>query len=426
MPALTYFADDFTGATDALDALGRAGIDAALFLDPASPQDLAHLKSLRAIGVAGDTRGRDQAALRSQVRTALGALAKLGAPLCHYKVCSTFDSSPKVGSIGAAIEEGHQIFGGDWVPLVVGVPALGRWCVFGNLFARVGADGQIARLDRHPVSRHPVTPMREADLLAHLAQQTNLRAGLVLTHLADPRPATEKAAELAGTTIRLFDIADDHDVIDAARAITTACARGEVNFVVGSSGLEYALGALPQFAGRRRVPRRAQPVNPILVLSGSCSAISGTQIRRAIAAGFADIPLSMAEISTAAALRAAETQMLVSLSHGRSVAVHTALGPEDPRVDVTPRDGVAPTLARLAARAIEEGKLKRVIVIGGDTSSAVARGLGIRAVEVVASFIPGAPLCRAYAPGHPGDQIEIVFKGGSLGSKDILEAAVTV
>ncbi|HAX43461.1 MAG TPA: type III effector, partial [Solibacterales bacterium] len=34
------------------------------------------------------------------------ALAALGAPLIHYKVCSTFDSSPTTGSIGRAIEIG--------------------------------------------------------------------------------------------------------------------------------------------------------------------------------------------------------------------------------------------------------------------------------------------------------------------------------
>ena len=36
-------------------------------------------------------------------------LKALGARFCHYKVCSTFDSSPTVGNIGRAIEIGREV-----------------------------------------------------------------------------------------------------------------------------------------------------------------------------------------------------------------------------------------------------------------------------------------------------------------------------
>ena len=76
--------------------------------------------------------------------------------------------------IGKAAELGI----GDWAPLVVGAPKIGRWQMFGNLFART-PDG-VARLDRHPtMAVHPVTPMHEADVRRHLADQTALPVGLV-------------------------------------------------------------------------------------------------------------------------------------------------------------------------------------------------------------------------------------------------------
>ena len=57
------------------------------------------------------------------------------------------------------------------VPLVVGAPQLKRYTFAGHLFAAY--QGEVYRIDRHPVmSRHPVTPMAEADLRLHLAQQT--------------------------------------------------------------------------------------------------------------------------------------------------------------------------------------------------------------------------------------------------------------
>jgi len=69
-------------------------------------------------------------------------LAAHGASIIHYKLCSTFDSSPVVGSIGRAIERGLAMFGSRFVPIVAGAPALGRHCVFGNLFARCGAESE--------------------------------------------------------------------------------------------------------------------------------------------------------------------------------------------------------------------------------------------------------------------------------------------
>jgi hypothetical protein len=49
-----------------------------------------------------------------------------------------------------------------------GPGAAGRYQAFGNLFATV--EGTAYRLDRHPtMSRHPVTPMTEADLRLHLS-----------------------------------------------------------------------------------------------------------------------------------------------------------------------------------------------------------------------------------------------------------------
>ena len=107
------------------------------------------------------------------------ALAELKAPVSHYKVCSTLDSSPQVGSIGRAAELAAPILGGAWHPLVIGAPAIARYQAFGNLFA-AAADGVRYRLDRHPgMSRHPVTPMNEGDIRVHLGRQTNMPIGLV-------------------------------------------------------------------------------------------------------------------------------------------------------------------------------------------------------------------------------------------------------
>ena len=54
---LSYYGDDFTGSTDAMEALAVSGLRTVLFLAPPTPQFL-HQKfpDLRCIGVAGTSR----------------------------------------------------------------------------------------------------------------------------------------------------------------------------------------------------------------------------------------------------------------------------------------------------------------------------------------------------------------------------------
>src|SRR3954471_6695655 len=173
-----YYGDDFTGSTDALEALASHGVETALFLDPPSDEMLARFPECRAIGVAGESRSRDPEWMSTHLPAIFTRLADLRAGICHYKVCSTFDSSPEFGGIGRALEIGQDVFGTAWVPVVVAAPHLGRYVLFGNLFAAGG--GAIHRIDRHPTMRcHPVTPMDEADLRLHLGRQTSRKVELL-------------------------------------------------------------------------------------------------------------------------------------------------------------------------------------------------------------------------------------------------------
>jgi uncharacterized protein YgbK (DUF1537 family) len=175
---LAYYGDDFTGSTDVLDVLVRAGIPTVLLLTEPTPELLARFPEARAVGVAGMSRAKSPDWMDAALPPLFARLRDLGAPFVHYKVCSTFDSAPHVGSIGRAIDCAAAVFRNRCVPLVVGAPALRRYTSFGNLFATAGE--ATYRIDRHPtMARHPVTPMDEADLRLHLAKQTRRKIGLV-------------------------------------------------------------------------------------------------------------------------------------------------------------------------------------------------------------------------------------------------------
>ena len=430
---LAYYADDFTGSTDALECLVRAGIRTVLFLEPPTPADVARYPGLGAVGVAGLTRSLAPDAMETILRPAFCALRALGARHVHYKICSTFDSSPTVGSIGRAIDLGAEIFPGPIVPLLVATPPLGRFCVFGHLFARYGngSVGTIHRLDRHPaISHHPVTPMTEADVRLHLAQQTRKRVGLLnLLDLERTPGDTTAAAEAlisSGHEVLLIDGLNANHLLRAGEQIERLA--GHVPFFsVGSSGIESALTAAwtaqaaPSEASRSCTPAAhsgitapprspLSPESPLLAVSGSCSPVTVEQIEWALAHGFTGIAWDpKADLTSLAATAVA------ALRNGRNVVVYTHRGGT---VTALPSDELGTLLGQLARAVLAEVKLNRLAVAGGDTSSYVARALGIQSLEWVAPLLPGAPWCRAHATDSPADGLQVIFKGGQVGPPD--------
>ncbi len=136
--ALAYYGDDFTGSTDVMEVLTWAGLPTVLFLKTPTAEALARFPEARAIGIAGEARSRSPEWMSENLPAVFERLKSFGAPLNQYKVCSTFDSSAQVGSIGRALELGLAAFDAAWAPIVVGAPKLRRYQAFGNLFARVG------------------------------------------------------------------------------------------------------------------------------------------------------------------------------------------------------------------------------------------------------------------------------------------------
>ena len=231
-----------------MEVLTFAGVEAVLFFDVPTESRLARFPEARAIGIAGIARSQSPAWMERELPPVFRALAALDAPVTQYKICSTFDSSPETGSIGKAIELGLPILGGAFVPLLTAAPAIHRYQSFGNLFATV--TGSPYRLDRHPtMSRHPVTPMDEADLGVHLARQTRLPVGLVdLVAMKAGRAAERLAEERArGARIVSLDVVDDETLRICGQLMWEA--RAGRLFAVGSQGVEYALIAYWRAAG---------------------------------------------------------------------------------------------------------------------------------------------------------------------------------
>jgi uncharacterized protein YgbK (DUF1537 family) len=423
----TFYADDFTGSTDVLEQLASNGVPTVLYLAPPTPAQLAAFPEARAIGIAGDSRSRTPKWMSTHLPAIFTALKALQSPVVHYKVCSTFDSSPTRGSIGRAIELGLEIFHPLFVPIVVGAPHLRRYVVFGNLFA-AAPDGVTYRIDRHPMARHPVTPMREADLRVHLQAQTALPIGLVdLEALQAGTASTALGAEIAaGKQAILFDTTDI-DSLTTVGEILWQQTQQHPLFSASSSGLTAAFISAMRNAGRlpeRIDTRHVEEARPLLVLSGSCSAVTERQLRYALAHGYHGIALDPAELldpQTAASAHSSALQSAIaSLTAGRDTILYTTLGLP---AALAHGDALGRALGSLLREILEQTEVRRVLLCGGDTTSHAVQQLGLYALTWLANLQPGAPLCRAHAvAGHPGLQnLELVLKGGQVGTDDFFD-----
>ncbi len=439
---MAYYGDDFTGSADAMEALTLNGVPTVLFLDRPDPALLAkRIKEVRAVGVAGTSRAMTPAQMDEELPGQFRLLSGLGVPFIHYKVCATFDSSPKIGSIGHAADIAFAVIRPPFGIIAQGVPIIGRYVVFGNHFTTVG--DRTYRLDRHPMmSKHPITPMDEGDLRLHFARQSGKRVDLIdVLQLNRPFESIANLLDrlvAEGNEIILLDTLEERHLRTIGRLIHEKARGPRPVFAVGSSGVEYAMAGYWQSVGIVQRPAPIPPagsVEQLIVVSGSAADKTAEQIRFAMGKGFAGIRLATdLLIDPAMAQDERNRAILLSLEairEGKSVVLFSTLGPDDP--------SIAKTRAALEALGINAGEvgrhlgkqqglilrelvettgLKRVCVAGGDTCSYVLRQMDIHSLELLMPITPAAPLCRAFSDNEAFAGLQVASKGGQIGAPD--------
>lgn len=417
-----WYGDDFTGASDTLATFASSGLRALLCLGVPAPERLKAPQSLDAIGIAGAARIMSPEQMIDELEPVGRYASAARVPLLHYKCCSTFDSSPTVGSLGAAMRILKRHRPGPFTPVIGGQPSLERYCAFGNLFAGAGG-GEVFRLDRHPtMSVHPSTPMNEADLRLHLHAQGVEKIGLVDWRKLNAASDDELNALIDGTESEavLFDALDEAHLARIGELIWHRAAN-EPLLAIGASSMAQAvishwrkIGIAPERGPKTPVK---PAVGPVFVLVGSQSPVSAKQTAAALRDTGLYEPIRLdpqpdggpdfgAQAATCARL----------LGAGRSVLAY--LGPV---VTGGPsRLEVAQACGKLLRRVLELAPgVRRVGIAGGDTSSISVEALGIWALGFVGLLGPGVSLTRVHADDARLDGLELMLKGGQMGPADV-------
>jgi uncharacterized protein YgbK (DUF1537 family) len=410
MPLLLgCIADDFTGATDLASMLVRNGMTCVQVIGvPTGP-----LPEADAVVIALKSRTAPVAQAVGESLAAAEALLAAGARQLFFKYCSTFDSTDE-GNIGPVADALLKRLGAGFAIACPAFPANGRSIYQGHLF--VGA----RLLNESGMENHPLTPMKDPDLVRVLSRQTEGGVGLVpFTTVEGGAGAIRQAMTRLGESGRRYAIVDaisDHHLHAIGEAVAAHA------LVTGGSGV--AMGLPENFRRAGLLPARedAASLPPAAglcaVVAGSCSRATLGQIGLARDA-VPTLELDALATPDAGVLAAAALDWVEGrLATDRPVVIAASAPPEKVAA-LQAKLGreaagvlVEHALAEVAAGLVARG-VTRLVVAGGETSGAVVTRLGVTSLRIGAEIDPGVPWTYAEPAG-----IHLALKSGNFGARD--------
>lgn len=419
-PGFGAVADDITGATDLASALVAKGVPTVQVFgaDAVRTDDLGSLTGdvAGAVVVALKSRNLPPAEAVDVSMKAFDGLRAHGVERVFSKYCSTFDST-STGNIGPVADAfAERRVDGSVVVHCPAYPANGRTVYQGHLF--VGD----RLLSESGMERHPLTPMRDPDLVRVLGAQTSKPVGrlclsTVRTGVDRVRRWLDDAAS-TGTGHVIADAIEDQDL----DVLAAAC--DGLPVVAGGAAFGSAVGVRDVGSRPDADTVAPPPRGSAAVLAGSGSEATRRQIAHfargrptrlldpfELAAG----PDPIDEILDWARKQLDDGPILVAAdSRPESVVrAREELGSQAARLL---EDG----LARIAIGLYEQG-VRRFVVAGGETSGAVAAALRVERVQVGPPIATGVPWTVSLDP-----TVAVAFKSGNFGADDMFTTAFTI
>lgn len=399
-------ADDFTGASDAASFLMSKGMKTILF----NGKPDGEIPPCQAVVIALKSRTQETKSAVADSMAAFTWLKEQGAQHLYFKYCSTFDST-KEGNIGPVVDAMLEAFGEKYTILCPALPVNKRTVENGILYV----DG--VPLSETHMKNHPLTPMWESEIAKLMDPQGKYQTLNVNTELlAKSKEEILAVVDEFGKDKEHFYIVPDY--VNDENGTKIAEVFGDLTVLTGGSGILAPLAAKYQQAQTAKDSMENGVDGKGIVLAGSCSKATLEQIADFQTKGYASYKIDpMAVLSGKETVdtvwdfvkaHADEEVLLYSSDQAENVAEIQKVG----------KDKIADLLEGLTA-AVANG-YTRIIVAGGETSSAVAKKLGYHCFEIGESIAPGVPIMAPLS----NENIRIVLKSGNFGQTDFFARAL--
>jgi len=406
---LGCIADDFTGATDLANNLVRAGMRTLQSIGvPALPLT----DEVDAVVVALKTRTLPAAEAVAQSLQALAWLQRCGAERFYFKYCSTFDSTPQgnIGPVTAALMDALQC---DFTIACPAFPVNGRTVFKGHLFV-----GDVL-LSESGMRDHPLTPMREANLVRVLQAQTTRRVGLIAYDVVSRGEAAIRARitelKATGVSIAVVDAITNEDLYKLGPALR------DLPLVTAGSGVAIGLpqnfaNRLAHAAGAAQLPARA---GFRAVIAGSCSEATNAQVAHFMQTGGAAYAIDVMQLASGHGVVESVLEWARPRLQKGPVLIYSTATARQVQLNQQ-RLGAAAAgalieqgLARIAGLLVAAG-VTQLVVAGGETSGAVVQALGAKMLRIGPQIDPGVP----WTAVEGGPPLLLALKSGNFGSVD--------
>lgn len=391
-PRIGVIADDFTGGTDIASFLVNGGLS-AIQVTQLDEQKIT--TDVDAIVVSLKSRSCPAEEAVALSLEALRWLQQQGCEQIYFKYCSTFDSTAQ-GNIGPVTDSLLDALAQDITLLCPALPVNGRTVYRGYLFVND------VPLDESGMRNHPVTPMRDANVMRLMEGQATGRAANIPFPVIDAgvQAVRQAMADLRQAGYRYLV----PDVLTSTHLETIAEASQTLTLLTGGSGLAGGLAAVltrGSSSGSVDASEAGKPANggKTVILSGSCSVMTNAQVA-AYAAEAPALPLDVARCMEGFADYVAEVTQWVCQQQGAlAPLVYSTAGDDVARIQA--RYGAKPASAAVEAffaalaLALAEHGFDHFIVAGGETSGAVMQRLQVGALYIGPQIAPGVPWVRA-------------------------------
>ncbi len=415
---LGCIADDFTGATDLANNLVKSGMR-TIQLNGVPKKNSIERIDADAVVIALKSRTIPAKQAVKQSLQALKWLQGQQAKQIYFKYCSTFDSTAD-GNIGPVIDALMKALNTTFTIATPAFPDNKRTVFKGYLFT-----GDVL-LNEGGMQNHPLTPMKDANLVRVLQSQTKRQVGLIdYSAIAGGVKTVQKqmtALEKEGIGIAIVDATSNADLVILGKAFA------KLPLVTAGSGV--AIG-LPQNFGLKPNPKssvlpKVAQNNQRAIISGSCSVATNAQVTHFVAQGGVAYKIQVKKLGSIeddakAALAWAAQQF--KARPATPILIYSSALPNEVKT-AQKKLGTAAlghrleqTLAKIA-RGLIKLKLSQLIVAGGETSGACVQALKITQLQIGAQIDPGVPWCYAPVSALLSNGLHIALKSGNFGSED--------
>jgi uncharacterized protein YgbK (DUF1537 family) len=236
--------------------------------------------------------------------------------------------------------------------------------------------------------------------------------------LHPPAPATPP-------DVVLFDVADAAQLGTIGQVLWARALRNTLLAVGPSSVVDALAAALGPHNGTQPLRHVVAPApGPVLVLAGSLSPVTARQVAAAQSFDIVWLDAPAMALRDAAALERHARDIAGRLAGGRNVLACTRPPRQLPLEEGIDSKALALAGGDLLAGVLAMVPLQRVGVAGGDTSSHGVQALDAWGLSYVADMGAGTSLCRVHSDDAALDGLEIMLKGGQMGSDDVFERLV--